>query len=278
MYIIFTISIIIFILLSIYRTCPNLHIENSIIPFYKRNDNNFPDITNLEEINILCCSGLSNRIRTILGFLEVCNFYKKKLNIIWIKDNTCNGDFLDYFKPIHNVNFIEISNKIDYQGQSTIEKITSYYNVKYDIKKLYFNIQLNDNIENRVQKYIKENNIQNLIGIHVRRTDYTGNFIGKLINGSNSDNEFFEFIKKYSGDNKFFLATDNKETQDIYKNKYRNKLLFYEKIKNSNNLRKTSLENAIIDIYILSYCTKIKGTYNSSFTEFAKNLRRSRIF
>jgi hypothetical protein len=257
-------------------SCPNLHIENSIIPFYQRNDNNFPDIINLSEINILCCSGLSNRIRTILGFLEVCNFYKKKLNVIWIKDNTCNGVFLDYFKPINNVKFIEQPDRIDYKGQSTIEKITSYYKVKYNISELYSNIKLNDILENKINNYVKKCNIENLAGIHVRRTDYTGNFIGKLINGSNSDFDFFDYIEKYSINDNFFLATDNKETQDIYKNKYGNKVLYYKKIKDSDKLRKTSLENAIIDIYILSYCKRIKGTYNSSFTEFAKNLKKSR--
>jgi len=287
---IFTIKmIIIFIILGIlilivsivYISCPNLHIENTIIPFYQRRDNNFPNIKKLDEISILCCSGLSNRIRTILGFLEVCNVYRKKLNIIWIKDNTCNGDFLDYFKPIDNINFLNLQNvyKIDYKGQSTIKNITSYYNLKnVNIKKLYCNIKLNELLENKIQYYIKKYDIKNLIGVHVRRTDYTGNFIGNFLNGSNEDSEFFDYISRNSGNNKFFLATDNKQTQDIYKNKYGNKVLYYNKIKNSNNLRKTTLENAIIDIFILSYCKRIKGTYNSSFTEFAKNLKISRKF
>lgn len=272
-------GIVILILIIVYITCPNLHIKNSIIPFYERRDNYFPNIEKLDEINILCCSGLSNRIRTILGFLEVCNFYSKKLNIIWIKDNTCNGDFLDYFKPIDNVKFLNFSDRIDYKGQSTIKNIISYYNIRsVNIKKLYCNIKLNDLLEDKIQDYIKKYDIKNLIGIHVRRTDYTGNFIGKLLNGSNEDSEFFEYVSKNSKNNKFFLATDNKKTQDIYKNKYGNKVLYYEKIQESDNLRKTSLENAIIDIYILSYCKRIKGTYNSSFTKFALNLKNSRKF
>jgi len=277
MYII--IFVILILLNIIYIKSPNLHIENSAIPFYKRKDNIFPDIKDLNEINILCCSGLSNRIRTILGFLEVCNIYKKKLNVIWIKDNTCNGDFLKYFEPIKNVTFIKLTHKIHYYGQSTIQNITSNYNIHTDIAKLYKNIKLNDIMKNKLQTYITKNNVQNLVGIHVRRTDYTGNIIGKLINGSNSDEDFFHFIKKYSKDkDNFFLATDNRETQDIYINKYKNKVLYFTKIKKTNNLRKTSLENAILDIYILSYCKKIKGTYNSSFTEFAKYLKKSRKF
>ena len=123
---------------------------------------------------------------------------------MWIKDNTCNGNFLDYFKPIDNVNFIDFSKRIDYKGQSTIENITSYYNIRYNKIRLYSNIRLNNINEIKIQEYIEKYNIKNLIGIHVRRTDYTGNFIGKLINGSNSDFEFFDYVEKYSKKNNFF--------------------------------------------------------------------------
>jgi hypothetical protein len=272
------IIILIILLIIIYISCPNLHITNTIIPFYKRKDNVFPNIEKLNEITIFCSSGLSNRIRTILGFLHVCKMNNKKLNVIWLQDNTCNGNFLDYFEHINNVNFFDkIVEPIDFIGQSTIENILKHYNLNIEAYKLYSNIKLNNNIENKVQNFVSLNNIHNLVGVHVRRTDYTGNFIGKIINGSNDDNEFFDFINKYSKGFEFFIATDNKETQNIYKNKYGKKALFYSTIKNSKNLRKTSLENAIIDIFILSYCKKIKGTYNSSFTEFARLLKKNRL-
>jgi len=276
------IVIVIVLITFIYITCPNLHLKNNIVPFYKRKDNLFPDIkTDKKEITLFCTSGLSNRIRTILGFYYISKLNDKLLNVIWISDNTCNGEFLDYFIPIKGVNvFNKIIEDIDYTGQSTIEIILKNYNIdvtKDIYKELYKHIKPVDSIENKIDNFVKKNDIENLIGIHVRRTDYTGNFIGKLLNGSNEDKEFFDFINKYSKNLPFYIATDNKETQDIYKNKYKNRALFYEKIKKSTNLRKTTLENAIIDIYILSYCRKIKGTANSSFSEFSKYLKLSRF-
>jgi hypothetical protein len=278
MYLISLIVIIFGLLSIVYVLCPNLHIKNTVIPFYKRKDNKFPNIKYLNEINILCCSGLSNRIRTILGFLQVCNYYNKKLNVIWIQDNTCNGLFLDYFKHIDNINFVNLQKKIHYTGQSTIENICQHYKVKFDIKKLYSNIKLIDRLDKKLQVYILKNNIPNIIGLHIRRTDYTGNIIGKIINGTNSDDDFFEYIDRYSKNKNFFIATDNKETQDIYRSKYKKQTLFYSKIKKTDNLRQTSLENAIMDIFILSYCKRIKGTNNSSFTEFSINLKKLRSF
>jgi hypothetical protein len=269
--------VIILILIIIYITCPNLHLKNSIIPFYSRKDNSFPKINDSQkEITIFCSSGLSNRIRTILGFKAVCDKFNKKLNVIWISDNTCNGNFTDYFKGINNVKFFNTKiEPIDYLGQSSIKNILNFYFINKKEHELYSDIILKKHIKEKVDNFVEQYNIKNCIGIHVRRTDYTGNFIGKLLNGSNNDNDFFEYIDKYSKGNPFFIATDNKETQTIFKNKYGKRALFYSKIKDNNNLRKTSLENAIIDIFILSKCKKIKGTNKSSFTDFAINLKKN---
>lgn len=273
---IITIIIVLIILIIIYITCPNLHLENSIIPFYQRKDNIFPKLDTLKkELTIFCSSGLSNRIRTILGFKAVCDKFNKKLNVIWISDNTCNGNFTDYFKDIDNVNFFNTKIvQIDYIGQSSIKNIIDFYDIKIKEYELYSYIKLKEHIQNKVDIFIKNNNIQNCIGIHVRRTDYTGNFIGKLLNGSNNDSEFFDYIDKYSKNYPFFITTDNRDTQILFKNKYGKRVLFYSKIKHTNSLRKTSLENAIIDIFILSHCKKIKGTNKSSFTDFAIKLKK----
>ena len=251
------IIIVIILLFIVYLICPNLHITNTVIPFYNRTDNMFPKIKNGYEITILCCSGLSNRIRTILGFLEVCNYYNKKLNVIWIEDNTCNGNFLDYFKPINNVNFINKNKnkKVDYQGQNTIENICSNYNIGFD-KKI-------DNLAKALMKIYKKKMPIKIIGTRHGEKKYE-----TLLTQE-------EFARTLNNKN-FFIATDNKETQDLYINKYKERVLFYSKIKNTTSLRQTSLENAVIDIYILSYNKRIKGTYNSSFTEFARYLKKSR--
>jgi hypothetical protein len=272
--------VVVIVLIIIYITCPNLHLTNNIIPFYKRKDNIFPVIKDdFEELNIFCSSGLSNRIRTILGFKAVCDKFNKKLNVIWIPDNACNGNFTDYFKDINNVNFFKKKiEPVHYLGQSSIKNILNHYKIEKKEYELYSNIKLKKHIENKVIDFINNNDIKNCVGIHVRRTDYTGNFIGKLLNGSNDDSEFFNYIDKYSKGCPFFIATDNKETQTIFKNKYGNRALFYSKIKDIKNLRKTSLEDAIIDIFILSNCLKIKGTYNSSFTDFSKNLKKKYFF
>jgi hypothetical protein len=266
----------------IYITCPNLHLDNSYIPFYKRQDGKFPVIPERSFLTVLLTSGLSNRVRTMLGFIRICKHFKKNLIVVWIKDETCNGNYLDYFKPIEGVEFIDCKSMInikdiDYIGQSTTQAILQNYGVT-DCKNNYSYISLVNSLQDVIDEFVNKNNINECVGIHVRRTDYTGNLIGKILNGNNPDLDFCNYIEKYSNGKKYFLATDNKQTQEYYIKKYGNRTIFYSNIKETNRLRKTDLKSAIIDIYILSHCRSIKGTLNSSFTEFARLLQKSRNY
>jgi hypothetical protein len=276
--ILWIVIIIIIICLFFYVKSPNLQSDNNSVPIYKRDIGFFPDLKNTKRVTIICTSGLSNRIRTILGFLQVCKRKNKKLTVIWLKDGACNGKFKDYFKPIPGVRITsKIKGKIHFTGQSTIEEITEHYNLKQQ-KGLYCNIQLIPRIENEINMFVKEHNIKYTIGIHVRRTDLTGTYTARCLNGgTSSDSQFYKFIKLNSKNKPFFIATDNKKTQDNYSKKYK-KVLFYSYVKESNNLRQTTLEAAIIDIYILSYCKKIKGTVNSSFSDFSRELKKARQY
>jgi hypothetical protein len=212
-----------------------------------------------------------------LGFYQVAQLLGKQLQVIWIPDAACNGYFLDYFMPITGVIFTQQrTTSVHYIGQSIIETIGKFYGIKSD-KNLYKNLVLHDALYNEVNAYVKKHQLTSCVGIHVRRTDYTGNLIGKILNGANADEEFFDYITRYSKGKSFYLATDNADTQKKYQKKYGNRVLFNSAIQHNNNLRKTSLKDAIIDIYVLSYCKSIKGTHNSSFSEFARCLKKARI-
>jgi hypothetical protein len=237
----------------------------------------------LNSITIACSSGLSNRIRTLLGFYYMCQQTNKQLTVMWPVDDVCNGYFLDYYEPLPNVTFImEYSNKnLYFIGEDKTESLLKNHGFIADkqlIFSLYSNIKLKKNIWNTIKLFVNNNNIEDCIGLHIRRTDFTGNFINNLLNGSNPDNAFFDYIEKHSNGKRFFLACDNHETQKIYKLKYGPRAIFFQRIRNVNAIRQTCLETAIIDMYILSFCKKIKGTNNSSFSKTALLLKKSRKY
>ena len=84
----------------------------------------------------------------------------------------------------------------------------------------------------------------------------------------------FKFIED-DPEKKVFLATDNSETQKMFLSRYGDRICFYKEIKDSDELRKTDVVDAIIDLYICKDATKFKGTTGSSFTGFIQYLRNA---
>jgi hypothetical protein len=70
-----------------------------------------------------------------------------------------------------------------------------------------------------------------------------------------------------------YIATDNKDTYNIFKNRYTNKIKINYTNEVYNSLRHTSIKDAIIDLYMCVYSNNFKGSGWSSFTETIEQLR-----
>ena len=126
--------------------------------------------------------------------------------------------------------------------------------------KLILKPYLKDEIKKRMN--ILENDY---ISVHIRRTDHL-----KAIEIS-TDEIFIDFLDNFE-DKNIYIATDNKKTYDIFKKRYneRIKINYHEE---SESLRKTSLKDAIIDMYMCINSNNFMGSYYSSFSEFINRQR-----
>jgi hypothetical protein len=243
---------------------------------------------------ILIClrNGLSNKIRTMLGYIYISEKLNMKLYSYWYNESTCECNFEDFFKPIDGITMINdiefnlLRNTATYifAGQSTIINIIKQITpnitreeAENELVKLYKKIILKDEINDEIQQIIKKYDISNCIGLHIRRTDHLTAFNIERPHSYTKDEDFFEFIEKYKHSaSKIYLATDNYDTQKIFLDKYRDNIIIYNKIPINNNIRKTSIHNAIIDVYLLSHCKQIMGSYLSSFSVLAQRLKKIR--
>jgi hypothetical protein len=215
--------------------------------------------------------GLCNKLRVTLSYYQFAKSKNKQLIVIWDITSACNGFFLDYFEPIENITFIKnYSNnyKIFYNGFSIHQDYPLY--IIPELKLLPFMI---DEIKKKL--LILENNY---IAVHVRRTDHIND--AKNNNLFTTDEEFYNFIEtNMNENNKFnlYVATDNKNTYNIFKNKYKNKLKIDYHNELFNSLRHTSLKDSIIDLYMCAYSNNFKGSGWSSFTETIVMIRNKKI-
>jgi hypothetical protein len=205
--------------------------------------------------------GLCNFLRVIFSYYEYTRKNNLELNIIWIKSNECPGYLLDYFEPIPHISFtyaVDKYVKIDYKGHLPLKNFKPKYDklkLKPYIKKIIFD---------RVDILNK-----NYISVHIRRTDHIK--LAKLRNYYTTDEDFIDFLDK--SDKNIYIATDNKNSYNKFKEKYQERIKFEYHQTNEKSLRQTSLHDAIIDMYMCVYSNDFKGSGWSSFSNLIKNLR-----
>ena len=207
--------------------------------------------------------GLGNRLRVVTSYyIKYIKNKDEKLIVIWRNDSLCNGHFLDYFEPIPNVEFVKQNDKtltINYKGCSRIGPTTDFTIIKplpHIMDKINENRKLLEN---------------NYIAIHVRRTDHIAAATKRGV--FTTDEDFFKFIDENINDSCLYVATDNVDTYTMFQEKYKDKIKFpYHK--SSGKFRNTSLEDAIIDIYMCSYATKFKHSGWSTFSGLIHEFRK----
>lgn len=168
--------------------------------------------------------------------------------------------FLDYFEPLENTIFVKNqvpTDKIYYSGYEPI--------MKPNYEKLILKQSMKDIISQ------KKNLLGNdYISCHIRRTDHSQ--MAKINQKYTADPEFKQFLNNRHEN--IYIATDNIQTYNNFLTVYRNRMKFpYHQTKNQ--YRHTSLEDAIIDLYMCVDSKEFKGSGHSSFTCVILNLRNS---
>ncbi|MDH5719775.1 MAG: hypothetical protein OEZ13_04045 [Spirochaetia bacterium] len=257
-------------------------------------------------ITIAPTGGLANRMRVIDSAIELNKKLNSKLIIKWHLNKELNCRFENLFIKPHAIN--QISNIKENIIITFIRKFINkflpfLYRLKYDIiinqKKIdTFSKECLDNIFSNTQKHIfittysrffpsdntyKEfhpvnvlktriinfnNKKKPIIGLHIRRTDHI-----KSINKSPTEG-FIEIIKQKLKENKktkFFLSTDSKEEEILLLNIFPENIVVNKK-RSLNRNKPEAIEDALVDLYCLSKCEKLYGSYWSSFTQTAADI------
>jgi len=217
-------------------------------------------------ITVKAEAGLNNRIQVLLSYLYRANREGKKLKIVWILDEQCPDRFDTLFNPINNVTILynEIDNN-NYDYRNWDKENTDYIKQNYyDLLKPINSIQLEiDNLKNKLQDYI---------AVHIRRTDATTH--QWYSHHIKSDEEYINFINSYPSNMKIYIATDCRITQETFINLYRDRIV-YKKIEPTNELRQTSLQDAVKDMYVCAgakYFMRSHGSFSDTI-EYLRNLK-----
>jgi len=219
--------------------------------------------------------GLCNRLRGLLNAWSFANTKSMKFYVSWSPNNECPYHFTELFELLPNMILVDNHNEeinkyeIVTDEAGCLEEFSNLTRRKKGINEiiiLFSILKPVDNIKNKIREICKKNDILNCAGIQVRRTDHV--IYAEENNVSTPISQFEQVIEHHENSKfKIYLACDCKETQDYFINKYGEQIIYYRRIDDSKELRKTDGEHAVVDLYLLSLCRLFFGTFGSSFSK-----------
>jgi len=263
-------------------------------------------------------NGLCNRLRTLNSFKNFCDTFFFKLKVVWTESQGwSNEHFLDLFDNEDEIEFIELKEyeKINFKLDRVVFKSQNRnhfeYSLEYEklkkiiyrrefsyegcceIKDMFKDIPLSNDfnlklipkqiIQKKINEISKKIDINNSIGLHLRRGDSL--YSEHAFSFKKSDDQAFkllidEEIKK-NKEIKFFLSTDCEETNNIFLKEYPNHIFCNTEKKfakvNSLFSKKFHQDEAVIDLLLLSQTKKIIGTNSSSFSTLSSKINKKEL-
>jgi len=246
--------------------------------------------------------GLGNRMRAVDSAIALAEKLGKKLNVIWLLNSECNCKFQDLFIVPNKVNQLIQFRVIKPFGffYKALRLYYSYFHHYYcfDQKGIEELIDQNEKLEelslhnnvfistfsrfypssppfrsfvptNHLQEIINTYKVNNMIGVHIRRQDNIDS-----INYSPLE-KFVECMKEEISKNdsvKFFVSTDDYKVEVYLRNLFQHRIIAHKKKSLSRN-SSLGIQDALIDLYCLANCSKLIGSYYSSFTDTAWQIK-----
>lgn len=212
-------------------------------------------------------AGLCNRLRVLFSYLLIANKNNDKLTMIWEKNRACPGYFLDYFKPIENVEFSEkVPEIIDFKTNGQHKKTRKLF--------IYKKLLLKDELKDKINK--NKNILGDFIAVQIRRTDTISTPWKR--ESYIPDEDYINFLNKYP-DHNIYIATDNYNTQNKFYNLFKDRIKVINLINKPKKyvpaIRQTTIEETIIDIYMCVNSKHFMGSPYSSVTTLINELRNN---
>jgi len=119
-------------------------------------------------------------------------------------------------------------------------------------------------------KYADDFAAGNVIGVHIRKGDYKVSFDGRQhISTEKGFQDKMKALLEVNPDYKFLLCTEDKETEEEFEKLFgKDKIIYFHKRARGRG-DVAAMKEALIDLYLLSKCDIILGTFLSTFTEVA---------
>lgn len=237
------------------------------------------------DIYVRCPDGFANQLRILLA-----GVYLMQTNCIhsftfeWVLNNHNNVNFLDYFEALPGITMKPID--VSVAEEKIIKTCSFEYLInKYSKRGTLWNNALSvalkyliikRDVQLEVDSFVKQNKINESLGVHARRTCKTA-----LLEGVHdrslplTNTEILSICRSFT---KVYVATDNKETQDYFIKELNDSVVVYKPIihgaehfpydeySRDGVQRYTDGKHNIMDFLSLKQCKTFLGSNESSYS------------
>lgn len=260
----------------------------------------------------ITANGLGNRLRTIGSLQDLAQKTGHKLCVIWTKEYDLNAGFSDLFEEQHDffVWNLKVSkwfrnilchyflyprisklfralvvNGCYIQSHSETEMVEDFKKHKlifvrtcYEFTKKYSLDSFRFNGEVKSRSLVRKECYgiaagKDLIGVHIRRGDH-------VVSSEYSSSKMFEdYIENLWGKNPnkhFYIASDSVEEKENLKLKFGDSIIIQPVSSYARDTKEGIVESAV-ELYNLSCCGQIVGSFTSTFSEMAARLGHSTL-
>jgi hypothetical protein len=242
--------------------------------------------------------GLCNRMRVINSAWELAKKRGERLIVLWYLCPELNCSFESLFQPVKEIRIINIRSlkdprKLFYQliarqrfGNDDILKHKTdgilhrsfYESLKnpvylftwehfYPSRDYHFYVPV-PSLQRRMD-VITASFGKRCVGVHIRRTDNTVSM------GKSTTEQFIALMQKELEafpETRFFLATDDAKEEALLRKTFPGRIISNETRTLSRN-SEAGMHDALLDLYCLAATEKLIGSYWSSFTDIAADMR-----
>jgi len=257
----------------------------------------------MSHITLVPAGGLCNRINAITSAIHLLQTHQIPIDIYWEKNKECNANFDDLFEPIkdftihplkkmylkpgrkknlyfpnllkrfyfdgyywgHQISEMDIMQLLKNERHIYICSHNRFWKSEFNqLLSTYFVPirQLNDRI-----REIVDDRQNNMIGVHIRRTD-------NIAAIKNNPIRFFYTqmdLELSKNENVFFyLATDSMDVKNKMKKRYQDKIITQELDLSRNSVK--GMQDAVVDLYCLASANKIIGCNHSTYSTVAASI------
>lgn len=228
--------------------------------------------------------GVGNRLRAMLSAVWLAEQTKRTPVVFWLSKINCKAGFLDLFDG-ETAKRLNVFSREPYNRECDLAVRAQYCTLEMAMlpvprvlmrtnktigdkkgvpwAKLFARFGLNAYVSSAADRPMQE-----YVGVHVRRGDNVNTSIIPL-------ERYFSVVDHDSfladGARKFFLATDDLDVENAFRDRYGDRLVTFKKRTRARNKRR-GIQDAFVDMLLLSKCHHIYGSSLSSFPRMASRI------